>query len=116
MERIMTERATEKLRRRAPLPVDATRSIAVKRDVHEFIVDVDASAFARSFRAVVTDPAGTFGLIRVKRPAERMGRDFEVGERFQGCFSLELAMGERWSSLLRSRPGRAFANFIEDQM
>jgi hypothetical protein len=116
MERILTERATQKLQRRAPLPVDATRSIAVKRDVHEFIVDIEAGAFARSFRAVVTDPASTFGLIRVKRPAERMGRDFEVGERFQGCFSLELAIGERWSGLLRTRAGRAFTNFIEDQM
>src|SRR6266568_4067847 len=91
MERTMADEGVRRLTERAAQPVDPTKPIAVKRDVHEFVVDVDAASFARAFRAVVTDPESTFGLIRVKRPAERMGRDFTVGERFQGCFSLERA-------------------------
>jgi hypothetical protein len=95
MERILTPESARRLERRAPLPVDPGRAIAVKRDVHEFVVETDAATFARAFREVVTDPGSTFGLIRVKRPAERMGRDFAVGERFQGCFSLERAARAR---------------------
>jgi hypothetical protein len=118
MQRILDERATLRLARRAPLPVDARRSIAVKRDVHEFVVDTDATRFAQAFREVVTDPESTFGLIRVKRPAARVGRDFEVGERFQGCFSLELAarrwLGDGAAGLLATRGGRALAGVIED--
>jgi hypothetical protein len=91
MERTLSPQATARLARRAPLPVDAGRTIAVKRDVHELVVDVAPATFARAFREVVTDPASTFGLIRVKRPDARAGADFEVGERFQGCFSLERA-------------------------
>jgi hypothetical protein len=92
MEREIPKQTGEKLLARAPLPVDPARAIAIKRDVHEFEVDVEAQAFARAFREVMTDPESTFGLIRVKRPRERLGRDFEVGERFQGCFSLEMAL------------------------
>ena len=80
------------MQRRAALPVDAARPIAVKRDVHELVVDTDARTFARAFREVVTSPDSVFGLIRVKRPAERMGLEWAVGERFQGCFSLERAL------------------------
>src|SRR5262245_31207798 len=79
MERTLSAEATRRLEGRARLPVDATRSIAVKRDVHEFVVEADAGRFAEAFREVMTDPAGMFGLIRVKRPAERMGREFSVG-------------------------------------
>jgi hypothetical protein len=117
MERILDERASARLTRRAPLPVDPGRAIAIKRDVHELVVDVDAASFARAFRAVVADPESSFGLIRVKRPAERMGRDFVVGERFQGCFSLERA-AERWlgavPAFLTTRAGRAVTRFLED--
>jgi hypothetical protein len=91
MERIIPENARQRLASRAPLPVDPARSIAVKRDVHSFEIATDAASFAEAFRDVVTDPAGTFGLIRVKRPADRLGRPFEVGERFQGSFSIERA-------------------------
>jgi hypothetical protein len=124
MERTLTQRAAERLGRRAPQPVDPSRSIAVKRDVHELIVDTDADTFARAFRAVVTDPESTFGLIRVKRPAARMGQDFEVGERFQGCFSLERAALARVPArarataarLLASRPVTRLVTWIEDAM
>jgi hypothetical protein len=108
-----------RLTARAPQPVDPTKPIAVKRDVHEFVVDVDAATFAAAFRRVVTDPESTFGLIRVKRPVERMGQDFAVGERFQGCFSLELAASRKlpWLARLMARPGaQKVVTWIEDQM
>jgi hypothetical protein len=92
MERTLGPQATAKLDRRAPLAVDPGRTIAIKRDVHEVVVDAPAADFARAFREVVTAADSTFGLIRVKRPGERMGADFTVGERFQGCFSLERAL------------------------
>ncbi|HKA90091.1 MAG TPA: hypothetical protein VKE22_20665 [Haliangiales bacterium] len=119
MERTMTDEGARRLRGRAPLPVDPQKPIAVKRDVHELVVDVEAARFAAAFRDVVTDPESTFGLIRVKRPAERMGRDFAVGERFQGCFSLELAAGRRlpWlARLLAKRGPQKLVTWIEDQM
>jgi hypothetical protein len=121
MERIMGHGAAAKLGQRAVIPVDPTRTIAVKRDVHEFEVATDAARFAEAFRAVVTDPESTFGLIRVKRPAERMGRDFEVGERFQGCFSLEkaalAALPWRWlETALALGPARRLVSFLEDAL
>ena len=119
MERVMTDHGARRLGTRAPQPVDPARPIAVKRDVHELVVDTDAAAFARAFRQAVTDPTSTFGLIRVKRPVERMGRDFEVGERFQGCFSLELAAGRLspWLARILALPGaRQVVGWIEDGM
>jgi hypothetical protein len=92
MERVISPKAALKLERRPRLPVAPLRSIAIKRDVHEFLVEADPARFAAAFRAVMTDPDGTFGLIRVKRPAERVGRDFIRGERFQGCYSIESAL------------------------
>src|SRR5690349_74982 len=85
MARVIPPRAVDKLSARPPLPVDPSRSIAIKRDVHEFVVDADPARFAAAFREVMTDPQGMFGLIRVRRPADRLGRDFAAGERFQGC-------------------------------
>jgi hypothetical protein len=92
MERVISDGGVRKLAGRERLPVDPRRSIAVKRDVHEFVVEAEADAFAAAFREVMTDPAGRFGLIRVKRPAERMGREFVAGERFQGCYSVGAAL------------------------
>src|SRR5262245_62042343 len=118
MQRTLTPESARRLERRAPLPVDPRRAIAVKRDVHEFVVSTDAASFARAFRAVVTDPESTFGLIRVKRPAGRMGRDFAVGERFQGCFSLERAALARLPARAHALAARLcasrFAVWIED--
>jgi hypothetical protein len=106
MERTLTPESARRLQLRAPLPVDPARAIAVKRDVHELVVEAEAATFARAFREVVTDPQSTFGLIRVKRPPERMGQDFAVGERFQGCFSLEL-LARRWPAVVGRLLGRA---------
>jgi hypothetical protein len=124
MERLLTAAAQRRLAARAPLPVEPGATIAVKRDVHELVVGCEAAAFARAFREVVTDPASTFGLIRVKRAAERMGRDFDVGERFQGCFSLELALLARLpesarglaARLLGGRAATAVLRAVEDAL
>lgn len=128
MERIIPRRGVAKLERRALLPVDPARSIAIKRDVHEFIVEAEAEAFADAFKQVMTDPQGSFGLIRVKRPESRMGREFGVGERFQGCYSIEGALlkscARGWRRALRPvlawllarRPVRWTLHRIEDAL
>src|SRR5262245_41443707 len=92
MERLLDDHDARRLAARSPLPVDPDSPIAIKRDVHEFEVTADAAAFTRAFREVVTDATSTFGLIRIRRHATRAGQPFEVGERFQGCFSLERAL------------------------
>jgi hypothetical protein len=126
MERIISSRRWERLLRRAPLPLDPRRSIAIKRDCHVFEVGTDAATLARAFRDVATDPESTFGLIRVKRAAHRTGRPFAAGERFQGCFSLEkgiLAVASRGplrrargalARLFALRPVAAAITWIED--
>jgi len=127
MERIISPTAAARLENRAPLALDPSASIAIKRDVHDFEVAAEAADFARAFRAVVTDPASRFGLIRVKRPADRMGREFEVGERFQGCFSIELALAgaldgrsptaARWvTNALTLAPARRAIAWLEDEL
>jgi hypothetical protein len=111
----MSAAATGKLLGRAPLPVNPARPIAIKRDVHEFEIAAPAERFARAFEEVVTDPASTFGLIRVKRPADRLGQRFTRGERFQGSFSFELAAGPRLAWLFALRPVARVATWLEDQ-
>jgi hypothetical protein len=125
MARAIPPRGQRKLDRRPRLPVDPARSIAIKRDVHEFVVDADAARFATAFREVMTDPRGMFGLIRVRRAPERLGREFVSGERFQGCYSLGAALlgacragwrrrAAAW--LLATRPLRWMLTRIEDAL
>jgi hypothetical protein len=124
MVRVIPQAANKKLEARSRLPVEPQRSIAVKRDVHEFLVAAPPAEFAAAFKKVLTDPQGMFGLIRVKRPAERLGLDFSVGERFQGCYSIAGALlagrgrvGARvlgW--LLGLSPVRWLMGAIEDAM
>jgi hypothetical protein len=124
MVRVISPPAQRKLEARRRLPVEPARSIAVKRDVHEFVVAAPADRFAAAFREVMTDPNGMFGLIRVKRPAERLGQDFSVGERFQGCYSLAGALLGGRGRLLRPLlawilalpPVRWLVSTIEDSM
>lgn len=128
MERILDENSTRRLAARSRLAVDPGGAIAIKRDVHELEVATDAATFTRAFRDVVTDPTSMFGLIRIRRNRARLGRDFEAGERFQGCFSLERAMlgalerrGMRRAasevSALLAKPAVARAvTWVEDQM
>jgi hypothetical protein len=116
--RVIPIPAQRRLSSKKRLPVEPGRSIAIKRDVHEFIVDAPADRFAVAFREVMTDPLGMFGLIRVKRPLDRLGQEFLVGERFQGCYSLASVVGRsplfRW--LLALPPLRWLIGKIEDAM
>jgi hypothetical protein len=128
MQRTLSPAATAQLSRRAPLPLDPSAAIAIKRDVHEFEVDADADVFAAAFAEVMTDPQAMFGLIRIRRPGARMGAAFAVGERFQGCFSLEQALlgalarpGLRGlrapvERLLRTPAAARVVDWIEDTM
>jgi hypothetical protein len=124
MKRVIPPSAGKKLEARRRLPVEPARSIAVKRDVHEFVVAADAGRFAAAFKDVMTDPTGMFGLIRVKRPADRLGRDFDVGERFQGCYSISGALlhgrgrflGRMLRWLLALPPLRWLIGAVEDAM
>src|SRR5690349_12977582 len=128
MERTLDDSAVRRLATRAPLPVDPGRPIAIKRDVHDFDVTCDAATFTRAFREVVTDATSTFGLIRIRRHPSRLGADFELGERFQGCFSLERAVVSALSRrglvgaahaagrLLQTRAVTRALTWIEDAM
>jgi hypothetical protein len=128
MERTIRTRDVRRLEARQPLPLDPGSSIAIKRDVHDFEIDADAATYASAFKDVVTDPEIMFGLIRVRRPVARAGRDFEVGERFQGCFSVERALlgaleRRGWDGVRRAaaavmeRPAAVRAlTWIEDQL
>lgn len=116
--------ATRQLAKRSPLATDPGRGVAIKRNVHEFQIDTGARRFADALREVMREPEGRFGLIQLKRPAERVGREFRVGERFHGCFSLErlvdswfgngrLGVARRLlGTLTRSRPAR----WLEDAL
>ena len=110
--------AQRRLSTKKRLSVEPARSIAIKRDVHEFVVEAPADRFSQAFRQVMTDPEGMFGLIRVKRPLDRLGQEFHVGERFQGCYSLASVIGSlrlfRW--LLALPPVRWLIGQIEDAM
>ncbi|HTM22074.1 MAG TPA: hypothetical protein VL172_16245 [Kofleriaceae bacterium] len=126
MPHTLTAAAETRLSQRGPLPLDPTAAIAIKRDVHEFEIDADADAFARAFAEAMADPDASFGLIRIRRSARHSGTSFAVGERFQGCFSLEAALlgalrgrprARRLAERLLARPAAArLVGWIEDSM
>jgi hypothetical protein len=65
--------------------------ISIKSDVHELYVGVDAATFAKAFHDVMRSPDRRFGLIRVDRMQENIGKPFRIGERFQGRYELASA-------------------------
>jgi hypothetical protein len=84
----LSSHALRLLADRSPLQVDPARNTAIKRNVHEFVIDVDPNAFARAFHEVMIEPGAVFGRIQIKRSPDRVGKPFEAGERFHGCFAL----------------------------
>jgi hypothetical protein len=80
------------LAKKAVLTLDPTGSIAIKRDVHNQVVSLDAKPFADALNAVLMDPQRRFGLIEVDRTRAAVGKPYTVGERFQGRYSLEGAL------------------------
>lgn len=74
------------LEQRYVLKLDPKADIAIKRDVHNVIIDVEASDLAAAFQQVMMDPNRRFGLIRIDRLKRNVGKPFSVGERFQGRY------------------------------
>ncbi|HTM22076.1 MAG TPA: hypothetical protein VL172_16255 [Kofleriaceae bacterium] len=86
------DRATVRaLARRTANPVRAGRGPAIKRHQHEIDVACPADRFAAALREVLIEPGAAFGLVRLRRAPDRVGRPFAAGERFHGCFDLERA-------------------------
>jgi hypothetical protein len=73
-----------KLAARRPLSIDPRRSIAVKRNTHEFEIGAPARDFAAAFAAVLAEPGARFGKITIGRLPGRDGKPFTIGERFTG--------------------------------
>jgi hypothetical protein len=88
----LSDRAARRLLTKQHKHTAPKNGIAIKREAHVFDVDADASAFAHAFQDVLRDPGATFGVVRIKRIAECVGRDFVEGERFQGGFSIRAAV------------------------
>ncbi len=90
---------------RGALPLAPKGKIAIKRDVRNVWVDVDARSFAHAFHDVMRDPASQFGLIRVDRLPQNVGKSFTLGEKFQGRYSLEGAVAKDLPPRLRQAFG-----------
>lgn len=79
----------QRLARRPQLWLKPLGCIAIKRDMHSVDVDCDAAKLKTAFHAKMIDPCARFGLISVRRPCLRTGKDFQLGDRFQGRYSLK---------------------------
>lgn len=90
--------------------VDARRATALKRNVHELVIDARAGN-SRSRAATLAEPGASFGLIGVRRPATRTGAPFSVGDRFTGAFRITAAArawgAPSWLRALLDRADRA---------
>jgi hypothetical protein len=84
----MREVTARRVRALAPSVLDAARPAAIKRNVHELTIDVDARSFAAAFAAVLVEPGAEFAGLRIVRLPGREGEPFAVGERFQSAFRL----------------------------
>ncbi len=98
------------LDRRTELPLDATRDITIKRDVHTIVVAADAAKLAGAFHDVMRDPARHFGLIRVDRKQANIGKPFQMGERFQGRYELDEALKKN----LAPWEKKVFGDLVDD--
>lgn len=76
------------------LPLDPNSGIAIKREVHEIVVNAPARALVDSLCRVLLAPERRFGLVRVIFPAGLTGAGLRPGVRFQGRYELELAARE----------------------
>jgi hypothetical protein len=82
MTRALAGRVANPVRERGP---------ALKRHQHEIDIGCAADRFAAAFREVMIEPGAAFGLVRLRRAPDQVGRPFAAGERFHGCFDVELA-------------------------
>jgi hypothetical protein len=87
---VLRPRTAASLAGRRRLVLDPNRNMGIKRDVREFEVSASATDFTRSFAECMADPQRSFGASRVVREKTRVGRPFELAERFQGRFDLNV--------------------------
>jgi hypothetical protein len=99
--------AARRLAGRRPLHLDAGRPFAIKRSVHVLEVDCSPEALAAALREVLAEPGEALGGVVLRRLPERVGRPFEVGERFHGCLTL--------GGIARAWPLRGLARWVEDR-
>jgi hypothetical protein len=76
------------LRKKELLRLHPEAPIAIKRDVHDFVVGAEAEVFAGAFHQVMMDPERRFGLIKVDRLPENARQPFHEKEHFQGRYEL----------------------------
>jgi len=93
MPPVTTEEWAKELAAKKPLHLDPKSKISIKRDVHNVIVGADATSFIKALHEALMRPGQWFGLIEILRPPDRMGKPFEVGDRLQGKYSIEKAIG-----------------------
>ena len=77
---------------RKQLPVNSKGALSIKRDVRDLVVSTDAATLAGALHEVMRDSTRRFGLIRVDRMPENVGKPFHLHERFQGRYELAKAI------------------------
>jgi len=106
------------LERRRPLAVDPRRSVAIKRNAHEFVVAAGPSVLAHAFAAVMREQDRFADLCILRHPA-RAGQPFEKGERFVASFR---RLGWRWledrvlsdsAEIVETEPTRVTYRYLE---
>ncbi len=97
----------KELTERRVLPLRLDSPVTIKRDVRSFVVSASAAEFAEAFARSMADPNRAFGLVRVMRPRADVGRPFEVGQRFQGRFSVRQLLVQQ------AEDGRLDADWLE---
>jgi hypothetical protein len=93
-----------KLGARPKLEIKENGSVSIKRDVHSFVIDEEASKVADAFHKTMIDPNKRFGLIHLMRIAKNVGKPFTEFEKFQGRYAIEDGLslkGPFWESVLR---------------
>lgn len=86
------------------LPLDAKAKITIKRDVHNIVISAEAGEVANAFQEVMRDRSLHFGFIEVRRKRANWDKPFQLGERFQGHYSIPLAAEELpkfWRNLFK---------------
>jgi len=115
----------QELDTREVLKVDATKSITIKRDVHNIVIGASAATVADAFHRVMRDPNRRFGLIRVDRKRANVGQPFTFHERFQGRYELDEALKAKikagwlkkmFDDTFDSKDAQCFIRNIENQL
>jgi hypothetical protein len=101
---------------RRVLPLDPESPVAIKRGVRAVDVGATAVAMMPAFAATLEDPDRTFGSIQLLRTADKRGRPFEVGERFQGRYVIEKLILPRDSSFVPFHAADRLFDTIENHV